>query len=505
MANVQTTAPEALKILERLHSELRGRQAELKHSADYYDGKQPLTFASPEFSSYWGRQFASFSDNWCQVVVDSKTERLVVRGVRIGQSDADEETWRVWQANSLDADSGLAFVDALAQGRSYALVWNDPDDDTTPMVTFESAHEAIVAYEPGSRRKRQAALKCWTDPVEGTEHATLYLPDSVWKFTQKGNAAAMLDRAPSAGGYVANGPTWSTRDLVGEDNPQPNPLGVVPMVELPNRSRLAKDPVSEIHNVIPLQNAVNVIWSHLITASDFAAFPQRVVLGQELPREPIVTNGEIVGYKPADVTRFALDRMVWLESPEAKIGNWAAADLENYTKVIETAVGHIAAQTRTPQHYLVGKMANLSAEALKAAETGLVSTVREKQLYLGEAIREMCRLIALVQGEDAKADELRTAQVVWKDPETRSDAELADSLGKLATMLHVPDKILWRRYGFTDDEITEMETMQAEQAQKELDMLIKTTDATAPPPPPPGTPGPPQQGPPKAGPSQQAA
>ena len=285
-----------------------------------------------------------------------------------------------------------------------------------------------------------------------------------------------------------------------------NPLGVVPMVELPNRSRLAKDPVSEIHNVIPLQNAVNVIWSHLITASDFAAFPQRVVLGQEVPREPIVNNaGEIVGHKAADLTRFALDRLVWLENPEASIGSWQAADLENYTKVIETAVGHIAAQTRTPQHYLVGKMANLSAEALKAAETGLVSTVREKQLYLGEAIREMCRLIALVQDDKAKADELRTAQVVWKDPETRSDAELADSLGKLATMLHVPDKILWRKYGFTDDEITEMEDMQAEQAQKELDMLIKTTDATAPPPPPPGTPGPPQQGPPKAGPSQQAA
>lgn len=483
-----TSPEEALKILERLHAELRGRQADLQKYANYYDGKQPLRYASPEFSSYWGGQFESFSDNWCQVVVDSKTERLVVRGVRIGNEDADEETWRVWQSNGLDADSGLAFVDTLAQGRAYALVWNDPDDYDTPLVTFESAHEAIVAYEPGSRRKRVAALKNWVDLDDNVEHATLYLPDSVWKFRHESNAASRYIERPAQYGGYAVGSAWSLKDLEAEDNPQPNPLGLVPMVELPNRSRLAREPVSEIVNVVPLQNAVNVIWSHLITASDFAAFPQRVVLGQEMPKKPIVNEtGEVVGWEPADISNFALDRIMFFESPDAKVSNWSAADLENYTKVIETAVGHIAAQTRTPQHYLVGKMANLSAEALKAAETGLVSTVREKQLYLGEAVREIARLIALVQGDEARADGMRTASVVWKDPESRSDAELADSLGKLAQMLHVPDKILWRRYGFTDDEIREMEQMQDEQAQRELDMLIKTTEATAPPEPPPGT------------------
>jgi hypothetical protein len=225
---------------------------------------------------------------------------------------------------------------------------------------------------------------------------------------------------------------------------------------------------------------VNVLWSHLITASEFAAFPQRVIMGMEVPSRPILNDaGEVVGKEPIPLDRFALDRVLWLEDPEAKIGNWGAADLENYSKTIETAVGHIAAQTRTPQHYLIGKMANLSAEALKAAETGLVSTVREKQLYFGEATREVARLIALAQGDGDKADAMRTATVVWQDPESRSDAELADSLGKLAVMLHVPDEALWRRYGFTDAEIRDMKRMQAEQTERELDLLTKTTEATA--------------------------
>lgn len=474
---ITTTAERALEILERLHKELRSRQAELKTYADFYDGVHPLKYTSPQFAAYWGGLFESFSDNWCQVVVDSKAERLVVRGVRIGEDLADEETWRVWQANGLDADSGLAIVDTLAQGRSFGMVWGDEDDDgKTPTVTFESAHEAIVAYEPGSRRKRVAALKNWIDPDSNVEHATLYLPDSVWKFSHDASSARILDRPTEMGSYMA-GPAWTARDGA---EPIENPMGVVPMVELPNRQRLSREPVSELRNVIPLQNAVNVLWSHLITASEFAAFPQRVIMGMERPTRPITNDsGEVVGQEPIDLQRFAVDRILWLEAPETKIGDFSAADLENYSKVIETAVGHIAAQTRTPQHYLIGKMANLSGEALKAAETGLVQTVYEKQLYIGESVRELCRLIALAQGDEAKGDAMRTATVVWKDPESRSDAELADSLGKLAVMLHVPDEILWRRYGFTDAEIREMQRMQVEQQQREIELLTKTTEATA--------------------------
>jgi Phage portal protein, SPP1 Gp6-like len=482
VATITTSRDEAVRLLDLLYRQLVARQGMLKLNSDYYDGQHPLEFATPQFAKYWGKLFSEFSDNWCGVVVDSKTERLVVRGVRIGQEAADKDFWRVWQTNGLDADSGLAFVDALAQGRSYVLVWGNPDDEETPEVTFESPQEAIVGYVPGSRRKRRAALKSWIDRDEHIEYATLYLPDSMWKFQR--SSSAILDRSPLLGGTVASGGglQWDLRDIVDEDNPHENPMGEVPMVELPNRSRLATEPISEITNVIPLQNAVNIVWSHLLTASDFAAFPQRVILGMEVPKQPVVNDaGDVVGHVPLeDPAHFAVDRVIALENPEASIAQWAAADLSNYTNVIEVAVGHIAAQTRTPPHYLVGRMANLSADALKAAETGLISTVYEKQLYFGEAIREMARLVTLAQGNMGKADGMRTATVEWRDPESRSEAELADALGKLATMLHVPDKILWRRYGFTDAEIEEMGTLQDEQQRADL-ALIKSVGEVTPP------------------------
>lgn len=485
----------ALWWLDRLYGALVARTPQIRRYSDYYEGKHPLHFASPQFAKYWGGLFREFADNWCQVVVDSKAERLVVRGIRIGEEKADKDLWRVWNINGLDADSGLAFVDAIAGCQSYALVWGNEGDQDTPTVSFESANEAILAYEPGSRRKKAAGLKCWRDEYTGDEFATLFLPDQVWKFQKKsgGNVIPILARDPILGGPVAGGGIgeWDLRYVAGEPNPMDNPIGEVPMTELPNRSRLATLPVSEIANVIPLQDAINIVWSHLLTASDFAAFPQRVILGMDVPKKPITNEaGDVIGQEKIDLDKLAVDRILWFESPDAKIGSWPAANLENYTKLLETAVGHIAAQTRTPQHYLIGKMANLSGEALKAAETGLVSTVYEKQLYFGEAIKDMARLIALAQGDDAKAKALREASVIWKDPESRSLAELADALGKQAVMLHVPDEALWREYGYTDAQIEEFHAMRARQDAAALDLMTKQADATAPEPQPETEPSP---------------
>lgn len=468
------TADEALDLLDRLGRELDRRQDEQRKAETYYDGEHPLLFASPQFKAYFGGLFSYFADNWCQVVVDSVAERLAVRGIRINDGStevADLESRRVWQENELDADSALAFVDTLTAGRTHVLVWGNLDDEDTPEVTFEAPTETIVGYEPGSRRRRRAALKRWRDDT--TEYATLYLPDEVWKFSKPALSVPVLNGRTESGLIVPATVSmasqgWELREVPGEPNPQRNPMGVVPMVELPNRSRLSKAPTSEIKTVIPLQDAVNLLWSHLLTASDFAAFSQRVILGADQPKKPIVdANGEIVGYEPLDLAKFAVDRVVWLEDPNAKIAEWSASDLSNYTNVIEVAVGHIAAQTRTPQHYLIGKMANLSAEALKAAETGLVSKVRERQLYLGEALREMWRLVALAQGSEDRAKAIKTGTILWADPESRSDAELVDSLIKLKS-IGVPEEALWERYGADVDEIERWRRMRDDAAARIL-------------------------------------
>ncbi|MEV6450927.1 phage portal protein [Streptomyces anulatus] len=468
------TYVQALELVELLSSELINRRSEVDRNNDYYRGKQRLNFASSEFAKFHGDRYKDFSDNWVQVVADSPMERLTVTGFQAsGEVSADKELWNIWQVNGLDADSQMGFLGSINGARSFLLVWGDPSDSDTPVVTFEDATQCIVAYEPGSRRNRRAALKTWQDG--SAEFATLYLPDEVWKFSRplsrhsKSPQMANVDEAMSLWlppGEQRRRQTWEPREMLHEPNPQPNPMGVVPMVELPNKPMLVEEPISDVSGVTAMQDAINLLWAQLFTASDYASFPQRVILGAERPVIPKLNSvGEIVGTQAVDLDKFQVDRVAWITGKDARIAEWQAANLAMYTEVIEVAVGHLAAQTRTPQHYLVGKMANLAEGALLAAETGLVKRVQEKHLWSGQGLREGSRLIALARGEDEKAKALRAGRVLWADAESRSHAQLADALLKLKD-IGFPFEWLALRYGLTPTEVADVVALR----EKEMEM-----------------------------------
>lgn len=447
------TREQALSLVQHLEEELMGRRPEIQRHDDYYRGSQKLAFASEQFCKFYGDRYKRFADNWVAVTADAPVERLTVNGMLAsGATEADKDLWRVWQLNGLDADSQLGFLGAVNSARSFVLVWGNPDDEETPEVTFEDASQCVVAYAPGSRRRRLAALKRWDDGSRA--FATLYLPDQVWKFERP-----VLGRSTSSPQMQAvedELTSWDLRDTGSEPNPQPNPMGVVPVVELPNKPTLVGDPISDVSGVIPMQDAVNLLWSQLFTASDYASFPQRIVLGAEVPEIPILdANGQIVGSRPVDLERFAVDRVMFFTGDDVKVTEWTAANLDAYTAVIDIAVGHIAAQTRTPQHYLSGKMTNITGDALLAAETGLVKRVEEKQLWFGQALREMFRLVALAQGNTAKAEDVAAGRVMWADAESRSNAQMSDALTKLK-QIGFPFEWLALRYGLSPTEVADL-------------------------------------------------
>jgi hypothetical protein len=468
------TIEQAQALVGLLENELNRRRGEIQRYDRYYQGNHGLFYASKEFVKYHGDRYRDFSDNWVQVVADSPVERLTVNGFKVYDSpEADKDLWRVWQENGLDADSQLGFLAAVLGARCFALVWGNPDDEQTPVVTFEDPQQCVVVYEPGSRRKRRAALKRWQDGFK--EYGTLYLPDEVWKFERQLQVIEKQAQMASVDEELAS---WKPRQSETEPNPQPNPMGVVPMVELPNKPLLVGDPISDVAGVVALQNAINLLWAQLFTAADYASFPQRVVLGAERPTMPILdATGQIVGERPMDMSKFAVDRVLWITGADAKIAEWQAANLAAYADMIEVAVGHLAAQTRTPQHYLIGKMSNLSGDALLAAETGLVKRVDEKMLWFGQGLREMFSLIALAQGNDGKAKSARAGSVLWADAESRSYAQLADSLVKLQA-IGFPFEYLALRYGLTPTEVADVIAMKEKEAKADpMGLLVDQLSA----------------------------
>lgn len=463
------TEAQALQLVSLLENELISRRGKIDRYNDYYRGKHPLRFASEEFAKFHGQRYRDFSDNWVQVVADSPVERLTVTGfVADGEISADKDLWKVWQVNGLDADSQLGFLGAVTGARCFVLVWGDPDDPDMPCVTFEDASQCIVVYEPGSRRLRKAALKRWQDG--NMDFATLYLKNEVWKFARP---LAQQDKSPQMADVDEELKRWTPREMGDEPNPQPNPMGVVPMVELPNKPMLVEEPISDVAGVVAMQDAINLIWAQLFTASDAASFPQRVIMGAERPMIPKLNSaGEIVGKQAVDLDKFQVDRVAWITGKDARIAEWSAANLTMYTGIIEVAVGHLAAQTRTPQHYLISQMANIAEGTLLAAETGLVKRCDEKILWYGQGLREVARLIALAKGDDRKAEALRSGRVLWADTESRSHAQMADALLKLK-QLGFPFEWLALRYGLTPTEVADVVAMR--EREMEMDPVSEIT------------------------------
>lgn len=469
------TPDEAVALVQRLSAELAARSNYAATFENYYTGRHPLKFASPEFAKQFGALFERFSDNWCQVIVDAVAERLTVVGFSLdGERELDDATWDLWRGQSLDVDSNLAFVDTLVNGRSFGLAWDGPDGLE---VTFEHPSQCIVAYGAGNRRRRVSALKVWMNE-EGGQDATLYTDTEVWKYTRTGAPLTYPTPYPGTADpamliTAANTSGWLPRDVASEPWPLPHTLGVVPMVELQNRPRLGSGPVSEIANVIPLQDSINLLWSHLLTASDFAAFAQRIVTGAEVPQVPVYdSTGVKVGTKDMNLEKLRADRVLWLENPDAKISEWSAANLANYTGVIETAVQHLAAQTRTPPDYLLGSMTNVSGDALTAAERGLVSKVRERQEYFGDGLRELMRVAHIANGDIGAAEAIALGRVRWRDAQYRTEGEHVDALLKKQA-LGVPRDVLWEELGADQTEIDRWNTL-ADEATVRGDLAVQS-------------------------------
>jgi len=481
---VPLTAEDARVRVDKLHVKLSARRAGVALAEDYYRGKQRLRFASASWADYNADRYRDFSDNWCMVVANSPSERLRVDGFRLDEdpavSDTEKALWRDWLANDMESQASQGFLHSIIARRSYVLVWGDDDD--APVATWERADQMIVEYDVERPRTRVAALKTWCDDT--TEFATLYTPDQVWKFQRPltADTQRQVHRRPGRAGYEffegdtndpgltsvsGGGPSqWVAR--AGTDAEIPNPLGVVPVVEFPNRPMLGADPLSDIAGTMAMQDAINLIWAYLFNAADAASMPARVVLGQEPPKIPVLDeSGNKVGERLVDIKKLTEQRIMFFSQPNTKIDSWDAARLDVFTGVIETAVAHVAAQTRTPPHYLIlGKgMVNISADGMKAAEAGLVAKVSQEQVFFGPAVREVFRLFALVRNQKAVAEQARYGVVQWKDAENHSEAQRVDALQKLGA-LTFPFQWLAERYGLSQTEIQRVLEMRDSEAKK---------------------------------------
>lgn len=403
----------------------------------YYEGEQQkLAFSQIRYKAAFASVFEQWRDNFCGTIVDSTNERLHVDSFRIPGEDDGKDAREFWQRSSMDAYSSSVHLESLITGVAYVVVWADAEGE--PTITPVPSSRMAVCYKAGSLWELEAAARFEMD-AWGRQQVTLWTEDYVYE--------------------VAYGTTeWDRGER------KPNPLGIVPVVPFENRSRLGMDPVSELVNCIPIQDAINKTVMDALTASEFAAFPQRFVTGLEIQEDE---NGN-----PVEPFQVAVDKLLQAEDPDAKFGAFAAADLKNYVTLVDMLVQHLATVSRVPSHYFLVNTTNApSGEAIISAEAGLVAKAKERMLHFGEAWERVIRICFAVKRDKRKdAFEMETR---WKDPEYRTEAQHVDALLKLK-QLDVPLEFLWHEAGFSAAQISDFREMRKEdaKAQAEIQKLM---------------------------------
>jgi hypothetical protein len=423
--------------LDRLGRDLDRRSRDMAILDAYYNGKQPLRYATPEFRKTVKDTYAQFAANFCKPVVQALEERLTVIGFQFGGQQADKTAWTIWQTNQMDAQSQKAHREAIIKGDCPVLV-GPPDKNGVPVIRVQKPEEVVIGYGDDPI-ERAVAMKRWTTDDKRTL-ATLYYPDSVEKY----------QRDPSTKG-------WVPRFVDSEEWPLPHAMGEVPVVALVNDPDLDNVGASEISPVVPLNDALNKVWLDLLMSSEYAAFRQRWATGLEIPIDP-ETKKSIQPFQAA------VERVWSTATPDAKFGDFEQTDTSSMIRSIDEFVREIAALTRTPYHYFLSHGGQPpSGESLRAAETGLVAKAKRRIRDFGEGWEEIERLAFMATG-DVKRGSYVAAETIWRDPEYRTESEHVDALVKLAS-IGVPEEQLWKDAGYTPTQIQGFVEMRAREPQ----------------------------------------
>lgn len=419
----------------RLLKRLRDEQVPAVEAYEsWYDGNHLLPQATAKNSELYD-QFRQMSiSNFLAVVVNAICDRLSVQGVILGGEEADAEAWEVWQRSGFDSIQGLVYQTALVSGMSYISVW--PDADGYPRLAPEHPAEVIHERTPGTLRDVSAALKLYEDDVNEVWITTLYLPDSVYEWSSPSKSLNTFEL---------------TREFV-------NPFGRVPMIPVLNNLDLRGRCASEIRDAVPIQRRINQSLLNLMVAQESVAFPQRWATGLSIPKDE--DGNDVRPFKSG------ADQLWVSEDETVKFGQFMESQFGGYLNTIQADIEQMASTTQTPLFTLSANLANPpSAEALSAMESPLVKKAESKQRLFGEALEDAIRL-AMFMIDPSRGD-MASAQLIWEDPRTLSEAARVDAAVKLKDV-GVPASVIWERVGATPQEVERWRSLAMSDALQQL-------------------------------------
>jgi len=413
------------------NAEERGESIKLYR--DYVDGQQRNYMSSamrnilniptsqPEGRGRGLRAPVEFSVNYCGKIVDALTDRLIVEKI-MGTSDTDDASLNQWihdvlQTSRFDGLQGRVHDAAVGDGEAFVGIEYD-EETGLPILSVQPVYDGgdgIIALVD-QRQHVLMAIKIWRLAPEDNEdnedtqvitRINVYFPDCIESYITKGDSGAIIPLAQNPDDPMSFKQDW--------------PVGIVPFVAFSNKLKAhTTSGLSEIADVIPLQDALNRTLYSMIAAAELTGFGIYNSFGCEFPAmlRPgtcnIIVDNEIV-YLPKRVGE--------VEVHEPRIEKMQAETPTSYVTVADWLIEQIATITDTPLPQLMGN-STASGEALKQRESGLLGKAREAQVGFGNSWENVIAIAWEMQDTFGNAPPPpMSLTTVWRNIELRNDAE----------------------------------------------------------------------------------
>jgi hypothetical protein len=445
----------------------------------YYDGIQPLAFATDKYRTQFWSLFRGFADNMCQSVVDVQAERLEIIGFTSSTAETEEMTLGASESPDEDATDDAAegeqdvpnfpgVVVSVVDDPMGDEAWDEWEDRYLPLVADQVHSDSflygdgfVIVDENGVWRQDpcQMAVRYSID-----KPGIIELAAKMWMTLGKRlrlNIYSLEDD-----GTVTMTRYQSRRAFDGKSQPKLGPsdfdvldsedFKAMPVVHFPNK-RYGAYGISEIQPVIPLQNALNKASMDLIIAMEYQAFQQRWIAGVDVEIDPAT------GLPKEFVGKHGPGNYLAIADSEAKIGQFDAADLEPYVKVVTDLRAQIARVSGVPPNYFFSNGgATVSGEALKTGEIRFTRKGKRQQRCFGKGWEAVMTLVLVLPDDATETYTDEDLNALWDDVEPRSPSEEMDVLLK-KQVIGVPNSQLQREAGYDPDQVLQFAVEFAEQ------------------------------------------
>lgn len=442
--------------------------------------------------------------NICSTILDVETDRLNVQSISVRMPDnevlSDDLTSLVsewWKASRMDEGQQNGHFAACRDADSFPFVYYD-DERVLPRIAINAAYDgadngADMFYIDDDPNQPDCAMKIWTvenTPAKKVKRKNIYYDDRIEYWINDG---ALTGATADAGWRPLNfadadwSPTMQTAPVKKDTTlsstatvewwtdtgtPDGRPMGI-PVFHLRHQARGTAYGRSTIADVVPgLQDAINRAGIDVMAGALLSGFKMVTVTGLD-------PNISTLKAYPGAI--FAI------ENEAASVGQIAESDLLQLIEVKNTFIKDAATLTNTPLSFF-----NLGGQApaegsQKALEMGLLAKTRRNQTSFGntweDVVRFMLKLDAhAVGGQVTLTDEQIDAleiSVEW-EPAGMRDEQQDIATAEAWQRLGVPQKFIWRKLGFDEDEIAEMEEeadLRRQQAMGQLTQTLKEMDA----------------------------